>query len=88
MFAVLARKDLVSAADAIAPAALAGLASGDAVAWPLLAPVLTPFIASALLAYIGDPLVDKREARKLWCVVSVVIVFTLMFCVVVIVPLL
>ncbi len=25
----------------------------------LLAPVLTPFVAAALLAYIGDPLADR-----------------------------
>ena len=54
----------------------------------LLAPILSPFMFAALLAYLGDPLVDKLEARKLSRVVSVVIVFTLMFCVVVIVPLL
>jgi len=53
----------------------------------LLAPILSPFMFAALLAYLGDPLVDKLEARKLSRVVSVVIVFTLMFSVVVIVPL-
>lgn len=31
----------------------------------LLAPVLTPFLFSALLAYLGDPLIDRLEARKL-----------------------
>ena len=31
----------------------------------LLAPVLTPFLAAALLAYLGDPLIDRLEARKL-----------------------
>ena len=29
----------------------------------LLAPVLTPFIAAGLLAYIGDPLADRLETR-------------------------
>jgi len=54
----------------------------------LLAPILTPFMFAALLAYLGDPLVDKLEARKLSRTLSVVIVFMLMFSVVVIVPLL
>ena len=31
----------------------------------LLAPVLTPFVAAALLAYIGDPLADRLERLKL-----------------------
>ena len=29
----------------------------------LLAPVLTPFLLSALLAYLGDPLVDRLERK-------------------------
>jgi len=40
----------------------------------LLAPVLTPFLAAALLAYLGDPLIDRLEARKLsrsWAVTLV-----------------
>ncbi len=41
----------------------------------LLAPVLTPFLAGALLAYIGDPLVDRLEARGLSRTLSVVVVF-------------
>jgi hypothetical protein len=31
----------------------------------LLAPVLTPFLFAALLAYLGDPLIDRLEARKM-----------------------
>ena len=27
----------------------------------LLAPVLTPFVAAALLAYMGDPLADRMQ---------------------------
>lgn len=53
----------------------------------LLSPILSPFLFAALLAYLGDPLVDKLEARKLSRLVSVIIVFTLMLSVVVIVPL-
>ncbi|MFK8016263.1 MAG: AI-2E family transporter [Gammaproteobacteria bacterium] len=43
----------------------------------LLAPILTPFVASALLAYVGDPLVDRLEKLKLSRTVSVIIVFFL-----------
>jgi predicted PurR-regulated permease PerM len=45
----------------------------------LLAPVLTPFVASALLAYIGDPLADRLERLKLPRTLAVVIVFLLTF---------
>ena len=31
----------------------------------LISPVLTPFLVAALVGYLGDPLVDKLEARKL-----------------------
>lgn len=41
----------------------------------LLAPVLTPFMIAALLAYIGDPLVDRLEAWRLPRTLAVVIVF-------------
>lgn len=41
----------------------------------LLSPMLTPFVASALLAYVGDPLVDRLERRGLGRTVGVVIVF-------------
>jgi len=41
----------------------------------LLAPVLTPFLIAALLAYVGDPLADRLEALRLSRTVSVVIVF-------------
>ncbi len=42
----------------------------------LLAPVLTPFMAAAILAYMGDPLADRLE-RKLPRTLAVVIVFAL-----------
>ena len=44
----------------------------------LLAPVLAPFVAGALLAYLGDPITDKLEARKLSRTVAVSIVFAVM----------
>ena len=40
----------------------------------LLAPVLTPFLVASLLAYLGDPLIDRLEARKIsrsWAVTMV-----------------
>jgi predicted PurR-regulated permease PerM len=40
-----------------------------------LSPILTPFVAAALLAYIGDPLVDKLETFKIRRTLAVVIVF-------------
>ena len=45
----------------------------------LLAPVLTPFIAAALLAYIGDPLADRLQRFKLPRTLAVVAVFLLTF---------
>ncbi len=58
-----------------------------------LGPVLTPFLVAAGLAYLGDPLVDRLEARKLSRTTSVLIVFAalimaVMIAVVVLVPLL
>lgn len=44
----------------------------------LLAPVFTPFLAAAILAYLGDPLVDRLE-RWLSRTVSVCIVFFAIF---------
>jgi len=40
-----------------------------------LAPILTPFLISALLAYLGDPLVDRLEAWRLPRTLAVVVVF-------------
>ena len=45
----------------------------------LLAPVLTPFVAAALLAYIGDPLADRLQKFKLPRTLAVVAVFLLTF---------
>ncbi len=44
----------------------------------LLAPILTPFLVSAFLAYIGDPAVDRLETIKFSRTISVVFVFFLM----------
>ncbi|MGD9393071.1 MAG: AI-2E family transporter, partial [Chromatiales bacterium] len=43
----------------------------------LLSPILTPFVVSAMLAYLGDPLVDRLEARKIRRGVGVSLVFLL-----------
>lgn len=43
----------------------------------LLSPILTPFVVSALLAYLADPLVDRLEARKIKRGLAVSIVFLL-----------
>ena len=45
----------------------------------LLAPVLTPFIAAALLAYIGDPLADRLQKLRFPRTLAVVTVFLLTF---------
>ena len=44
----------------------------------LLAPVLSPFLIGALLAYLSDPIADRLEAAGLSRTVSVVIVFIVM----------
>jgi predicted PurR-regulated permease PerM len=44
----------------------------------LLAPVLTPFLLSALLAYLGDPLVDRLEKLGTSRAIGVVMVFAVM----------
>lgn len=49
----------------------------------LLAPVLTPFVASALLAYIGDPLADRLQRLRMPRTLAVVAVFVLTFLVLV-----
>ena len=45
----------------------------------LLAPVLTPFVAAALLAYMGDPLADRMQKLKLPRSLAVVAVFLITF---------
>jgi len=45
----------------------------------LLAPVLTPFIAAALLAYIGDPLADRLQKLRFPRTLAVATVFLITF---------
>lgn len=52
----------------------------------LLAPVITPFLTAALLAYLGDPLVDRLEHYKLPRTVAVICVFIVIFLIVAIWP--
>jgi len=61
---------------------LASLAAGGWLVY-LLAPVITPFAISAVLAYFGDPLVDRLERASIWRwklgrTLAVSIVFVLM----------
>jgi len=44
-----------------------------------LAPVLTPFLAGALLAYLGDPLVDQLEKWRFSRTLGVIVVFSFFF---------
>lgn len=60
---------------------LFGLVSLVVVGWLLyrLAPVLTPFVAAGLLAYIADPLADRLQRLRLPRSVAVIVVFLLTF---------
>ena len=44
-----------------------------------LSPILMPFLSAALLAYLGDPLVDRLEAHKIPRTLAVTLVFVLLF---------
>ncbi|MBV1787551.1 AI-2E family transporter [Marinobacterium sp. D7] len=44
----------------------------------LLAPILSPFLIGALLAYLTDPIADRLEARKLSRTQAVVLVFVIL----------
>ena len=59
------------------------LLGAGALIW-VLTPVLTPFAASALLAWLGDPVVDRLQRRGLSRNSAVALVFTLMVVVVVV----
>ena len=45
----------------------------------LLAPVLTPFVAAALLAYVGDPLADRLQKLRMPRTLAVITVFLITF---------
>ena len=51
---------------------------GSGVLVYLLAPILTPFVLAALLAYMGDPLVDRLERGRLNRTGGVVVVFVVL----------
>lgn len=53
----------------------------------LLSPILTPFVVSALLAYLGDPLVDRLEERKVPRALAVSLVFSVIFLVLIVLAL-
>lgn len=57
---------------------LAALVLGIGLLLWALGPVLTPFVIAALLAYLGDPMVDRLERLRLSRSGAVVIVFLLM----------
>lgn len=48
----------------------------------LLAPILTPFVASLMLAWLGDPLVDRLEAAGRSRNTAVLLVFALMIAII------
>lgn len=57
------------------------LATVLATGWLLyvLAPVLTPFLIGALLAYLGDPIADRLQRARLSRTLAVIAVFAVMF---------
>ena len=65
-------------------------ALGVGVAWAiwLLAPILSPFVFAAILGWLGDPMVDRLEARKIRRNTAVILVFGAMVLVLVIVSIL
>ncbi len=54
----------------------------------LLSPILTPFVMAALLAYLGDPLVDRLVSWKVPRALASVIVLVILGLVVILIPLL
>jgi len=66
---------------------LAALAALATLLW-LLAPILTPFLLSALLAYLFDPLADRLQRLGLPRTPAVSLVFALVLVVLLVVPLL
>jgi predicted PurR-regulated permease PerM len=66
---------------------MAGIFVGLGLLLWLLGPVLTPFAFAALLAYLGDPLVDRLQKRGASRSLSVSIVFGIMTLAMLLVPL-
>ena len=64
------------------PLLLAVIASAGA-AFYLLQPILFPFVFGALIAYLGDPLVDILERHRVNRTLGVVLVFILIFSIVI-----
>jgi len=63
------------------PAVLAGVVlvlAGGGVLLYLLAPILTPFLVSALLAYVWDPVIDRLEAWRLPRSAGIALVYLLL----------
>jgi predicted PurR-regulated permease PerM len=56
-----------------------------ALVW-LLSPILMPFVVAALLAYLGNPLVERLAALRLPHTLAVVIVFSALFLLLALVP--
>lgn len=63
--------------DAARPVVLLAFAAAGALLLYLLAPILTPFLLAALLAYVANPLVKQLTRLKLPRAPAVVIVFAL-----------
>lgn len=62
------------------------LATGGGVLVYLLAPILTPFLVSGLLAYLGSPVVERLAGPRLPRGAAVVLVFVALFLLVALVP--
>lgn len=52
----------------------------------LLSPILMPFVVAALLAYLGNPLVDRLVNLRLPRTIAVVVVFAVLFLVLLMIP--
>lgn len=66
---------------------MAGLTVGVGLLLYLLGPILTPFAVAALLAYLGDPLVDRLQERGMGRTAAVAIVFGAMTLLLLLLPL-
>lgn len=66
----------------------AALAAGVLWLVSMLAPILSPFVFAALLGWLGDPMVDRLEARRISRNTAVILVFSVMVLVLIIVAIL